>query len=75
MMDLNELRLEIDKIDDQLVKLFAQRMDVSARIGDYKKEHNLPILVPQREEAACAEDYRQWLRAVERSRSWIENEL
>ena len=54
-MDLNELRLEIDKIDDQLVKLFAQRMDVSARIGDYKKEHNLPILVPQREEEKLAD--------------------
>ena len=33
------------------------------------------VFTPQREEAACAEDYRQWLRAVERSRSWIENEL
>ena len=48
-MDLNQLRLEIDKIDDELVRLFAQRMDVSARIGDYKKAHDLPILVPARE--------------------------
>ena len=48
-MDLNELRLEIDKIDDQLVRLFVQRMEVSARIADYKKENNLPIFVPTRE--------------------------
>ena len=48
-MDLNELRLQIDKIDDQLVALFTQRMDVSAQIADYKKEHNLPIFVPSRE--------------------------
>ncbi len=48
-MDLNELRLEIDKIDDQLVQLFAQRMEVSARIADYKKENGLPIFVPTRE--------------------------
>ena len=48
-MDLNELRLEIDKIDDELVRLFVQRMDVSARIADYKKEHDLPIFVPARE--------------------------
>jgi chorismate mutase/prephenate dehydratase len=48
-MDLNQLRLEIDKIDDELVRLFVQRMEVSARIGDYKKAHNLPILVPERE--------------------------
>lgn len=48
-MDLNELRLEIDKIDDELVRLFCQRMDVSARIADYKKENGLPIFVPARE--------------------------
>jgi glycerol kinase len=33
------------------------------------------VFTPQRDEAACAEDYRLWLRAVERSRSWIENEV
>ena len=48
-MDLNELRLEIDNIDDELVRLFAARMDVSARIADYKKENGLPIFVPARE--------------------------
>ena len=49
-MDLNELRLEIDKIDNELVRLFAQRMEVSARIADYKKENGLPIFVPAREQ-------------------------
>lgn len=48
-MDLNELRLEIDRIDDQLVDLFCQRMEVAAQIADYKKEKHLPILVPSRE--------------------------
>ena len=48
-MDISELRSEIDKIDDELVKLFGQRMDVAARIADYKKENGLPILVPARE--------------------------
>ena len=48
-MSLDILRNEIDKIDDQLVSLFTQRMDVAAKIADYKKEHNLPILVPARE--------------------------
>ena len=36
-MELQELRGRIDQIDDQLVKLFAQRMDVAAQIADYKK--------------------------------------
>ena len=48
-MDLQELRKEIDSIDDQLVALFGQRMEIAAKIADYKKENNLPILVPARE--------------------------
>ena len=48
-MDIKDLREEIDQIDDQLVQLFAQRMEVSARIADYKKQNNMPIYVPARE--------------------------
>ena len=48
-MELIELRTEIDAIDDELVRLFGKRMDVAARIADYKKEQNLPIFVPARE--------------------------
>ena len=48
-MDIQELRGKIDAIDDQLVELFAQRMEVSAAIADYKKEHGMPIHVPARE--------------------------
>ena len=54
-MDISELRGEIDKIDDELVKLFGQRMDVAARIADFKKENNLPILVPAREREKLAD--------------------
>ena len=50
-MDLQDLRCEIDAIDDELVQLFAKRMDVSAKIAAYKKENNLPILMPSRERA------------------------
>ena len=50
-MDLSEIRQEIDKIDDQLVKLFCQRMELSAGVADYKKANNLPIFVPTRERA------------------------
>lgn len=48
-MNLDELRLEIDKIDDELIKLFEKRMEVSAKIGEYKRENKLPILNSQRE--------------------------
>jgi len=33
------------------------------------------VFRPQRAEADCAADYRQWRRAVERARSWIENDV
>ena len=54
-MDIKELRGQIDAIDDQLVKLFCQRMEVAAKVADYKRENNLPILVPAREREILAD--------------------
>ena len=48
-MDLNELRAQIDDIDDEIVRLFGARMNIAAQVADYKKEHDLPIFVPSRE--------------------------
>ncbi len=48
-MELNEIRNDIDKVDQQLVALFLERMKLSAQVADYKKENNLPIHVPTRE--------------------------
>jgi len=48
-MELQDLREEIDSIDQSLVELFIKRMNLSAQIADYKKAHNLPIYVPARE--------------------------
>ena len=50
-MDLSEIRKDIDKIDDELVRLFCARMNLSAQVADYKKANNMPILVPARERA------------------------
>lgn len=50
-MDINELRNEIDAIDDKFVDLFTRRMEISSKIASYKKENNLPIYVPARERA------------------------
>lgn len=54
-MDLSELRKEIDRIDDQLVKLFVERMEVAAGVADYKRANNLPIFVPSREREKLAD--------------------
>jgi len=48
-MELNELRNEINQIDDEILNLFLRRMDVAEQVADYKREHGLPILQPQRE--------------------------
>lgn len=48
-MDLMEARTRIDEIDQQIVSLFAERMDMAAQIAAYKKEHNLPVLDASRE--------------------------
>jgi len=49
-MDLKQLRGQIDGIDEQLVRLFLQRMEIASDIADCKKESNLPIWIPAREE-------------------------
>ncbi len=54
-MDIQELRGEIDRIDDDLVKLFTQRMEIAAQIADCKKAENLPIFVPSREREKLAD--------------------
>lgn len=54
-MNLEELRTEIDAIDDTLVNAFTQRMDVVARVSQAKKEQGLPTLDPARERAKLAD--------------------
>ena len=49
-MDIRELRQQIDKIDRELVDLFLQRMEFSSQVAQYKKEHDMPIFVPAREQ-------------------------
>lgn len=52
--ELDLLRGEIDKIDDQMIALFKERMQVSDKIAMYKKEHDMPTLAPGRERALLA---------------------
>lgn len=50
-MELSDYRNQIDHIDKELIRLFAERMDVAAEIAAYKKEHGLAVLDPARERA------------------------
>ena len=49
MTDIKELRAEIDRIDSEIIRLYGERMDTARRIGQYKKEHNLPVMDTERE--------------------------
>ena len=48
-MSMDELRQEIDAIDEQLVELFVKRMGVSARVAAEKKQSGRAVLDPARE--------------------------
>ena len=54
-MNLEELRAEIDNIDDNLLQDFAQRMNVVGQIGLEKKSEGLPTLDPAREREKLAD--------------------
>lgn len=46
--ELNWLRAEIDELDEQLWDTIAARMDVSKRIGEWKKAHGVAPFQPER---------------------------
>ncbi|MGN0444420.1 MAG: bifunctional chorismate mutase/prephenate dehydratase [Acutalibacteraceae bacterium] len=48
-MGTENYREHIDRIDAEIVKLFTERMEVSAQIAQYKKDNNLPVLDKKRE--------------------------
>lgn len=48
-MDIQDLRANINKIDDQMAELFRERMDTALAIAQYKKENKLPVLDRSRE--------------------------
>ncbi|MBL7953077.1 MAG: bifunctional 3-deoxy-7-phosphoheptulonate synthase/chorismate mutase type II [Flavobacteriales bacterium] len=45
---LEELRDLIDQLDEEISQKMGARMDIAARIGDHKREHNVAILQPER---------------------------
>lgn len=44
MSQLDELRLNINKIDEEIIQKLSSRMEVVRKIGQYKKDHNVTIL-------------------------------
>lgn len=49
--ELSELRTEIERIDDELIGLLADRVRLARRAGEVKRAAGKPILDPAREAA------------------------
>jgi chorismate mutase len=50
-MDISDWRLKIDEIDEQIVRLISRRAEAARAIGELKRETNLPVYEPGREQA------------------------
>ena len=49
VLDLLEIRDQIDIIDKEIVELFEKRMQLSADVAEYKISNNKEVLDPKRE--------------------------
>ena len=49
MINLQECRDEIDKIDSEIIRLFEQRMKVAEDVAEYKIRTGKKVLDPERE--------------------------
>ena len=70
-MDLSGHRQRIDEIDDQIVRLFAERMATAKDIAEFKRSHGLPVGDARRElevlsevEAKTPEELRRYTRQL-----------
>ena len=50
-MDLSQYREQIDRIDDELIALFARRMETAAQIAQWKRQAGKPVMDASRERA------------------------
>lgn len=44
-INLDQMRQDIDNIDEKLTDLFKERMEKSLEIAKYKKGHKVPVLL------------------------------
>lgn len=49
-LKLIELREQIDRIDEKLIKLLEQRFSLTESVGYYKKNEKLPVMQEGREQ-------------------------
>ena len=62
MSDLEQYRQEIDELDEQLVRLFLRRMEVTGKVGEYKLAHGMQVLDRERERRVLERRLGVWER-------------
>lgn len=50
MSEMDTYRLEMDRIDAEILKLFEERMETAKKIGSYKASRGMPVLDARREQ-------------------------
>lgn len=53
-MSLEDLRQSLDRIDNEVMSLLAERANIILQVADFKKQHGGPIHDPAREDAIIA---------------------
>jgi len=49
IMELDALRDRLDILDERILSLLSERAKVIIQVADFKRQHNMPIYVPERE--------------------------
>ncbi|OOB79983.1 MAG: hypothetical protein BEN19_07115 [Epulopiscium sp. Nuni2H_MBin003] len=62
-MKLDEARIKINEIDEQIVNLFEERMELVVDIAKYKQQNDMPIYQPEREK-----------QVIEKNLAYIKND-
>ena len=57
---IEALRTQIEEIDESVVNLLAKRMDVVKKIGQLKKQNNIPTL-----------DQTRWQKIIESKKGFV----
>jgi chorismate mutase len=50
-MEISDWRQKIDELDEQIVRLISKRAEAAKAIGELKRQSDLPVYEPGREQA------------------------
>ena len=49
-MELEKIREHLDRLDNAITMLIAERQSFAPLVAEYKVEHNMPVFQPEREQ-------------------------